>query len=435
MNLLRESLSANAGWFIDSGVMLPCDGSWGVAERVLLTKNNPALNQVYTEFPAWTPHDEAGYSIIEPRRADCCFEAAFLFQQLSTVFDEPHYGKIAENILEFLYRRSGLLTYKGDHPSIWHWSHISGRASYWFDDNAWVCILQLMIGKANPEWDRKYQMTDWALKLADELAGGFFAQFRQKTQEGVLWSGNLDLPHWGSLVVMALARAYQTTPKEPYRELATAYHRYLKEHHADFTTSEFGYAVLGATMAHKVFGDELSLEIAILFADKILKRMDPETGCIPSEHYEAPSGTCLADTIYTVNWAFLALQNMVALVDEKKYRDGFEQILALLLRIQDRTPEKHLHGCWRGMYDLAANSWGGGDRYELREREASIPDGQTLPLPSGSSIASTTNHYWISKHGFQTCHQTLRTGADRAGHPVLGKPLRRSRTRRLFHLA
>jgi hypothetical protein len=38
--------------------------------------------------------------------------------------------------------------------------------------------------------------------------------------------------------------------------------------------------------------------------------------------------------------------------------------MGLLLKIQDKSPEKHLHGCWRGMYDLKTKSWGGGDRFE-----------------------------------------------------------------------
>lgn len=364
MNHLKESLAANAGWFLESGVMHPGDGSWGVAERILITANNPAAEQVYTAFPAWTAHEADGYSIIEQRRADCCFETAFMFQQLAGVLNDPRYEKIAGNLLDFLYRRSGLLSYKGNHPSIWHWSHISERGNYWFDDNAWACILQLMIGRANPVWDREFNLTGWGIKLADELAAGFSAQFLQEARSDFLWRGNLSLPHWGSLLVMALARAYQVKPDERYREIADTYHRHLQEHRRELTTSEFGYAVLGATMAYRTFGDALSLETAVVFANKILERMDPATGCIPSEHYEAPSGTSLADTIYTVNWAFLALQNMTAVTGEDKYRLGFDKVLSLLLNIQDRTPRKHLFGCWRGMFDLNAGTWGGGDRYE-----------------------------------------------------------------------
>lgn len=362
MNRLKESLQKTEKWFRESGVMTPPDGSWGVAERVLVTENNPAVEKVYASFPAWTEHD--GYSIIEQRRSDCCFEVAFMFQQMAVALNDPEAEKTAYKLLDFLYRRSGLLSRKGDHPSGWTWSHISERRLFWFDDNAWVCILQLMIGRATPEWDREFAMTEWAVKLADDMATGFQAQFGKEYDPAFIWHGNLKLPHWGSLPVMAFARAWEVNQNPQYREIADIYHRYLLECHQELTTSEFGYAVLGATMTHKIFNDDLSLEVATLFADKILDRMDPETGCIPAEHHEAPSGPHLADTIYTLNWAILALQNMVAATGQAKYREGFDKLLALLLKIQDHTPKKQLFGCWRGMYDLNVGAWGGGDCYE-----------------------------------------------------------------------
>ncbi len=359
MDHLKKSLLATAQWFRNSGVMRPDDGSWGVGERVLLTEGNPTAEKVYMSFPAWTEHEK--HSIVEQRRADCCFETVFMFQQMAVVLDDPQYKTIAYNMLDFLYRRSGMLVRRPEYHSCWNWSHIScgGR---WFDDNAWVCILQLMIAKANPDWDREFKMTEWGIKLANFMADAFLYQFRNPDTPICL--GNLKLPHWGSLPVMALARAYTVEKNEKYREAADVYHRYLQGAHDKLTTSEFGYAVLGATMAHKVYGDALSLEIANLFGQKILDRMDPVTGNIPAEHYEAPSGTNLADTIYTLNWAVLALQCLADLTGEEKYRNALDKLMALLLRIQDSSPENYLCGCWRGMFDLDSDSWGGGDHYE-----------------------------------------------------------------------
>ena len=37
---LRKSLEMTRKWFKESGVMIPENGLWGVAERVLLVKNN-----------------------------------------------------------------------------------------------------------------------------------------------------------------------------------------------------------------------------------------------------------------------------------------------------------------------------------------------------------------------------------------------------------
>lgn len=117
-------------------------------------------------------------------------------------------------------------------------------------------------------------------------------------------------------------------------------------------------------MAHYVYRDRLSLETAELFSAKLLEKMDPRSGNIPAEHIEAPAGPSLVDTIYTINWALPALQCMADLTGRIEYVQSVRKIQALLLQIQDNTPARHLYGCWRGMYDLKAKNWGGGDRYE-----------------------------------------------------------------------
>ena len=85
---------------------------------------------------------------------------------------------------------------------------------------------------------------------------------------------------------------------------------------------------------------------------------------IPAEHYEAPVGSHLADTIYTVNWALMGFQILYSVNGQEKYRKAFVKLLDLMVDIQDKSPEKHVKGCWRGMYDLKAGNWGGGDCYE-----------------------------------------------------------------------
>jgi len=92
--------------------------------------------------------------------------------------------------------------------------------------------------------------------------------------------------------------------------------------------------------------------------------MDPETGNLPAEHFEAPTGAHLVDTIYTVNWVLLGFQLLQSDDSKTKYRDAYLKLLEFMVGIQDKSPERHLCGCWRGMYDLKARAWGGGDCYE-----------------------------------------------------------------------
>ncbi len=363
---LRKSLEMTRQWFKESGVMTPANGQWGVAERILLIQNSQTVQRTLNEFPAWTPHVRDGYHILEQRRADCNLETAFLCLRLHEIFGVQHIRSVARNILSFLFNRSGLLQRSGGEgiEGAWNWSHIKPSLALWFDDNAWMATLMLKMSYHYPDLDKEFGLKEWGLRLADLLAHTFPRYLSdEKASEGSYkWLGNPHLPHWGSLVCQALAEAMRIHPKKEYREIIDNYHRYLLDQIDAFTPSEYGYALLGATAAYASMKDELSLNTARAFADKLVGAMDPKTGNLPSRHYEAPNGDDLADTIYTLNWAVLGMQNM-QIIDEK-YIHPYEKILELLLKIQDTSPEPWLHGCWRGMYDLKAKAWGGGSCFE-----------------------------------------------------------------------
>lgn len=367
-NVLKASLEKTASWYENSGVMLPPDGSWGVAERVLLTDNNETKQKTFDAFPAWTHHEH--YSIIEQRRADCNMEAAFLFLLMGDALESEKYRKLGESLLHYLYFRSGLLmrhaTIPGYQPGVWQWSHIKWQPCVYWDDDAWMCALQLMVARRWPELDARFDMTTWAMKLAHVMADAFLDCFDDEYDLAKTpnWAGNLKLPHWGSLVVLALALAYREEADAKFADAIDRYHRYLQKNADSFTTSEYGYAIMGAVQSMVVRDDALSKEIAERFGAKLLNHMDMKTGNIPAQHYEAPVGEHLADTIYTLNWAILALQELRVYGAQGQYAEAFDKLLALLLKIQDSAPEPWLNGCWRGMYDMKAQSWGGGDCYE-----------------------------------------------------------------------
>lgn len=369
---LEKSLSMTWQWFRNSLVMYPMDGSWGVGERVMLTEGNEAMEHIITSFPAWTPHKE--FYIIEQRRADCNMQSAYLFLLMHKIFSgkkNAPYKKTAENILDFLYFRSGLLNRGENTPlsGLWDWSHIKRSHVIYFDDDSWMLFLSWKIAKKFPALDKKYGIRKFALLLAERLLPGATRYFtgeadpeKDKVEMGFYWQGKILLPHWGSLVCMALAETYRETKEEKYLSFIDLYEEYLMKNADTFTSSEFGYALIGSSCAYSVTGNKKSYECAKLFANKILAIMDKETGCIPSEHYEAPSGKALADTIYTMNWAVLGLQNMASL--DASYEEAYGKVLSLLLKIQDTSTKKFLYGCWRGMYDMEKGQWGGGDRFE-----------------------------------------------------------------------
>lgn len=367
---MKELLKNNLEWFYNSGVMIPSDGLWGVAERVALTKNNSAIEKMLSSFPAWTIYED--YCIIEQRRADCNFQAAFMYLLSYQVFGDKKYYDTAVNILDFLYFRSGLLWRREDTyvPGSWNWSHIKRESVVWLDDESWCIFLALEIADKFPELEQKYQMKHFAKMLAPHMADGMLEAIAQGEEvlsnpdgywKAEKFSGFANLPHWGSLVCMALARTYKEDANLKYLTVLTKYHQYLKNNADKFNVSEVCYAIIGASSAYTYTQDEFHKEVAEIFGQKLLAKVGVN-GNIPSEHHEAPLGEDLVDTIYTINWALLGLLGLKAF--NPTYSDTFNKVLKLVCSIQDTSQEPHLKGCWRGMFDMSTNSWGGGDCYE-----------------------------------------------------------------------
>ena len=134
---MKQIIQKNLEWFKSSGVMFPSDGSWGVAERIAVSSGNSAMERILTVFPAFTEFD--GGCIIEPRRADCNFQTAWIFLTAGRLFPGNGYELIGKNIIDFLYCRSGLLersTGEEIVPGSWNWSHITRTRAIWYDDES-----------------------------------------------------------------------------------------------------------------------------------------------------------------------------------------------------------------------------------------------------------------------------------------------------------
>lgn len=335
--------------------MFPSDGSWGVAERIAVSSGNSAMERILTVFPAFTEFD--GGCIIEPRRADCNFQTAWIFLTAGRLFPGNGYELIGKNIIDFLYCRSGLLersTGEEIVPGSWNWSHITRTRAIWYDDESWCVLLQRKIAAAFPELDQKYQMRYWSDILAKSLYEALAAP-----ENPPLWSGNRAMPHFSALGMMALAEAVTGDDRDKYCLLAEKFYRDLNCPNS----SEHAYALLGAVNCARKFGEKKFLKYACRHADAIIAKIDPESGIMPSEHHEAPQGKAVADMIYTLNWSLIGMREL-ALLKGEPYRKIAEQLITFVCNIQDNTPSPRFNGCWRGMYDMANGCWGGGDCHE-----------------------------------------------------------------------
>lgn len=359
---VKKAIEKNIHWFISSGVMKPADGTWGIAERVV-TCDNKALETVINAFPYYTKHQ--GTYILEHRRPDCNFETAWLFASASSALDKPELNTVAENILEYLFNRSGLLnkSYKDLPPGAWEWSTNNLKNQFYFDDNGWNCLISLLLANRFPELDKRFQLKQRALVLADTLDRALNEQFFKQSGRTVI-VGKPELPHWGSLACMAIAVASSISDNAQWKDTVVRYHRYLETRQNLLNASEQAYLMIGGSIAAKALNDKYIQMVVERSAEILLSKADPVTGNIASEHYEIPNGIHLADLIYTVNWAYMGFQLTAALTGKESYCSAFQKLTDMLIAIQDNNKNPLLNGCWRGLYDFNEKNWGGGDLHE-----------------------------------------------------------------------
>ncbi len=365
---IQPALEANFRWFERSGIMDPPDCSWGVAERILLTRNNTALSKTLQEFPA--RRNFGDYLAIEHRRPDCNFQTALAYALDGVFGDHPERLKTAEELMTFVYCRTAARnTHSPAFPyGTWRWSDDRWNVPVWYDDNSWCTLIPILLANLVPEWDEKFQLKESAAVTAHELyramilAEDRFGNFA-RAEFVPLWNGFPQKPHFGSLACMALAAVMLQNPRDDYRHLIESYHRFLERDYGGLNTSECSYALIGATLSAAAGCD--TLDFARRTARMLLGHVVEATGNLPSENgREAPVGKHLVDLIYTFNWAVLGFQMLQTLEPAPEYQQFLDRSVALLLEIQDHTDCPGLNGCWRGMFDLEQRAYGGGDCYE-----------------------------------------------------------------------
>ena len=217
---VQESLLLNIEWFLKSGIMRPASGEWGVAERIVIS-GNKALKMVLSAFPYYT--EVRGGFILEHRRPDCNFETAWLFAVASEALHKPELLDVAGNILDFLFRRSGLMnkSYPDLPEAVWEWSSNNLKNQFYYDDNGWNGLLQLALAKRYPEFDRRFHLRFWGLKLCNTLANALKNEFFGHAPHTII--GKPELPHWGAVCCMAIAAAALETGNGEYGKVVQRY--------------------------------------------------------------------------------------------------------------------------------------------------------------------------------------------------------------------
>jgi hypothetical protein len=304
---------------------------------------------------------------MEHRRADCNFQVAYLYWLSASALNEPRYRTICDNLLTYLFCRSGMrdLYLEKIPVGLWRWSMPQLQATYWLDDNSWNGLICLLLSVLDPELEKKFSLKQAGLQVADALAGIMPNAMEDPKPyfHEPCWSGCVESPHWTALPAMTLAYAYVVGRETRYADVAIKCLNFLESRRSRFTSSENAYLLLGTAMSAWILDSDDLKNKAQTTGDYLCSIAAPR-GNFPSEWGETPAGKNLVDTIYTQNWATLGFQILAEQTKERRYVETFEKSLQLLMDIQDPSPEKHLHGCWRGLYDLDLSQWGGGDCFE-----------------------------------------------------------------------
>lgn len=370
----------NAEWFINSGVMHPSDGYWGVAERLITGLAPDARERVNASFPFQTELGD-DVTVIEHRRADCNFQAAYAFDLAAQYLNDERYKAIADGILDFCLKRSNLLCRDAAavQHGLWDWSQPVKKPTFYIDDNAWVITLLMLLGRTRPEL-RAIGLAS-ARKLLSLISPyiDFLDEHGivQYPNTGKILQGTYTNPHWMGLVTMAFAHAAAVDMKTDYASVVERYHEFyalagppmndryagLSKRGLPWSLSEYAYLALTASICARRFKSASTARAARSAADILVDAQQP-SGNFPAEHGESPAGEHLVDCIYTQNWATLGLQHAAIVFNDERYRTAAEKSFALLAKIQDTSASRRFAGCWRGMYDMRTGTWGGGDHYE-----------------------------------------------------------------------
>ncbi len=384
--LAARTLQRLLAWFQQSGILRPADGFWGVAERLAVLGDAATAEKIRRHFPCATPL-APGVVALEHRRADCCFETAFLFDTAAEVLDLPACRGVADRLIEFLLARTRLQVRDPGHPcrGLWGWATPFRQEEYWVDDNAWCTLLLLKLsGRGRPE------LRPHGIQAARTLFrhmrtgqrawyGGDAAPMPEAA--AVPLHGLRFNPHWSGLACMAFAHASAADPETPYAEVFEPYFEQVlkgplrsdpnRARHLppagvsgrNWTLSEYAYLGLCAAVVARRFPRSSAAGAAEAAGTVLLREQQPD-GHFPAEHAEAPAAPHLADLIYTDNWAVLALQHLWHWSGRPEYREAARRSLAFLAAIQDQSATPLFRGCWRGLFDTRSGAWGGGDLYE-----------------------------------------------------------------------
>ena len=344
----REALDRVMGWFLRSGVMRASDGTRGVYE-------------------GFRSHD---HKLIPVLRSDCNAETALAFLLYGRLTGKRRYGKIAENIFAFLWKR-GWQDRDRSHAAFGLWKFYDDFAPYavrvYPNDNGEVGRALFLLHR----YTGREQYRESALLTAEK-----FLQLRIHCKKTCLWGeeiNRLGVKEYVRQMEKAGEYAGHLFHADPgilflYAYQATKDKRYLDAVQATFTSRSPQDLFLLA-FAFTVTGDRIYRVLLRKAVAKLAEEQMPCGAFLPSR--QALKGIKMTnrfyglaevdvrhaidepitDQLYINSKAALNLYSAYYATGEARYNRMFLKVMDFLVKIQLHSADPRLDGAWMRAFD------------------------------------------------------------------------------------
>lgn len=404
VSALKLAVKDGVDWYYNAKLLV--DSSW-----VDLYEENASKNGREVVYPGVTndmPLGNGLHGILEGHasrinpdgsqpyrwwiRGDCQAETAFALSSAASYLGDDTYKETAKNLLQYLFKESNLRQGERNDPDspsfgLIGWATTDADA-YYGDDNA-RALLGAIGASSNLDIDL------WDAQIIEGVLGNFRTAgtngfrgpwFRDAGMQKTTWQqlGQRTIvnihPHYESWLWSLYIWLYDKTGYEPLLDKAKSAISITMEAFPNWkwtngVQQEYARMILPLSWLVQVEDTQEHRDWLKTVAQTLLEGMD-DSGAIPerlgkegfgryekiasNEEYgtkEAPlissTDNKVSDLLYTMNFAFFALNEAAHATDEQMYADAVDQIADYMIRIQvDSQMHTDLNGAWFRAFDF-----------------------------------------------------------------------------------
>ncbi|MGV3771902.1 MAG: hypothetical protein ACO1QB_03310 [Verrucomicrobiales bacterium] len=399
-----QTFKSAVDWNTKSGLMVP-ESAW----PMVVEKLRSGAEVSDHGGPQW-PSGDGTYGILEgyasqilpnggqrirwPLRADCQAESAMLYALDWALSTNQQSKKIATNLLEFLYVKSGMtggVRGNPEHPAfgLIGWGAIAPawEVATYGDDNARTMLATMMCAAAlkSDQWDQALLRALLAnLRTTGKLGfRGDRVDIGPLEQNG--WKHYQDAatvnysPHFEAYSWACFLWAYKHTGYEPFLEKSkTAIRMTMEAYPGKWRwkdNMERAHLLLGLAWLVRLENTEQHREWARRIAHDLIEMQD-KTGALRERmvdsgggHYQRPASNELygtmetplmhekddpvSDQLYVAGFALLGFHEADPVLKDAKISEAADKLAGYLCRIQNRSEKiPYLDGSWFRAFDF-----------------------------------------------------------------------------------